>query len=115
MNLCSIKNMIQLSKLDLQDAITSFSRKDHVTLNNMEAQVRDYVNKCQICKKSKISTKKYDIIPEPDILYDPGEVIQINLFGPWSFTDIDGIGKMLPLDASIRFATISYSTCLCDW
>ena len=50
--------------------------------NNMEAQVRDYVNKCQVCKKSKISAKKYGTLPEPDTHYDPWEVIQIDLFGP---------------------------------
>jgi Integrase zinc binding domain len=48
---------------------------------NMEAQVQDYVNKCQVCKKSKISTKKYGTLPEPDTNYAPWEVIQIGLFG----------------------------------
>jgi hypothetical protein len=52
--------------------------------------VRDYVTKCQVCKKSKVS-KKYGTLPEPETNYSPWEVIQIDLFGPWSFTDINGI------------------------
>ena len=55
----------------------------------MEAQVRDYINNCQVCKKTKISTKRYGILPEPNTIYEPWEVIQINLFGPWSFKDVD--------------------------
>jgi Integrase zinc binding domain len=57
---------------------------------NMEAQVQTYVNTCQICKKSKLPTKKYGLLPEPDSQFTPWEVIQMDLFGPWSFTDIDG-------------------------
>ena len=56
----------------------------------MEVQVRTYVAACQVCKKTKISTRKYGLIPEPDTIYSPWEVIQIDLFGPWSFTDITG-------------------------
>ena len=72
---------------------------------NMEAQVRQYVNNCQICKQSKISTKKYGIIPEPDTQYEPWEVIQIDLFGPWSFNDIDGISHQIQGLSIIDIAT----------
>jgi Integrase zinc binding domain len=44
---------------------------------NMEAKVRQYVNQCQICKKSKIPNKKYGLLPETDIWCDPWEIIQI--------------------------------------
>jgi transposase InsO family protein len=54
----------------------------------MEAKVHDYVNKCQVCKKTKHPTKKYGHLPESDIICDPWEIIQINLFGPWTFQDI---------------------------
>jgi hypothetical protein len=47
------------------------------------------VTNCQICKKSKISTKKYGLLPESHFECDPWEIIQIDLFGPWSFTDIN--------------------------
>jgi hypothetical protein len=57
----------------------------------MEAQVRDYVTKCQVCKKSKVPTKKYGTLNEPETNYSPWKVIQIDLFGPWPFTDINGI------------------------
>jgi hypothetical protein len=73
--------------------------------NNMEAQVREYVNNCQICKKSKISAKKYGTIPEPDTHYDPWEVIQIDLFGPWSFTEIDRISRQIQGLSIIDVAT----------
>jgi hypothetical protein len=55
----------------------------------MEAKVHQYVSQCQICKKSKIPIKKYVLLPETDIQCDPWEIIQIDLFGPWTFTDID--------------------------
>jgi hypothetical protein len=71
----------------------------------MEAQVRQYVNNCQVCKQSKISTKKYGIIPEPDTHYEPWEVIQIDLFGPWSFNDIDGISRQIQGLSIIDIAT----------
>jgi hypothetical protein len=71
----------------------------------MESQVRDYVNKCQVCKKSKISTKKYGTLPEPDTNYAPLEVIQIDLFGPWTFTDIDGISRHIQGLSIIDVAT----------
>jgi hypothetical protein len=61
----------------------------------MEAQVQDYVNRCQICKKSKISTKKYSTLPEPDTNFAPWEIIQIDLFGPWTFTNLDRIPRRI--------------------
>jgi hypothetical protein len=50
----------------------------------MEAKVRDYVDNCQVCKKTKCPTKNGHL-PESDIICDPWEVI---LFGPWTFQDI---------------------------
>jgi Integrase zinc binding domain len=49
---------------------------------NMEAKARQYVDQCQVCKKTKISTKKYGLLLEPDLQCDPWEIIQIDLFGP---------------------------------
>jgi Integrase zinc binding domain len=55
---------------------------------HMEATVCKYVNNCQICKKTKISSKRYGHLPETDLLCNPWEVIQIDLFGPWTFQDV---------------------------
>jgi Integrase zinc binding domain len=55
---------------------------------HMEATACKYVDNCQICKKNKISSKRYGHLPEPDLLCDPWEVIQIDLFGPWTFQDV---------------------------
>jgi Integrase zinc binding domain len=55
---------------------------------NMEATVQKYVDNCQICKKTKISSKLYGHLPQTDLLCDPWEIIQIDLFGPWTFQDI---------------------------
>jgi hypothetical protein len=42
---------------------------------NMEAHVRQYVNKCQVCRKSKPPTKKYGLLPETKIHCEPWEII----------------------------------------
>ena len=72
---------------------------------NMEAQVRHYINNCQVCKQSKISTKKYGLLPEPDTTFEPWEVIQIDLFGPWSFNDVDGVTHQIQGLSIIDIAT----------
>ena len=58
---------------------------------NMEALVRAYIAKCAICKKHKHHNHKYGKLPLPDVNINPWEVIQVDLFGPWSFTDLNGI------------------------
>jgi hypothetical protein len=56
--------------------------------STLEATVCQYVGKCQICIKTKISSKQYGHLPKFDLLCDPWEVIQFDLFGPWTFQDI---------------------------
>ena len=73
--------------------------------SDMEKQVRAYVDNCQVCKKSKTPNKKYGIIPEPETTYTPWEVIQIDLFGPWSFTDINGVSHQIQGLSIIDIAT----------
>jgi RNase H-like domain found in reverse transcriptase/Integrase zinc binding domain len=55
---------------------------------NMEEKVCVYSDNCQICKKIKHPTKKYGHLPESDLVCDPWEVIQIDLFGLCTFHDI---------------------------
>jgi Integrase zinc binding domain len=62
---------------------------------NMVAKAREYIANCQICEKSKISTKKYGLLPESNFQCDPWEVIEIDLFCPWSFTDINNISHQI--------------------
>jgi hypothetical protein len=72
---------------------------------NMEAKVRQYVSQCQICKKSKIPIKKYGRLPETGIQCDPWEIFQIDLFGPWTFTDIDNATHHIQGLSRINVAT----------
>jgi hypothetical protein len=76
----------------------------------MEATVRQYVSQCQICKKSKIPNKKYGLLPETDIQCDPWEIIQIDLFGPWTFEDIDHIAHQIQglsiIDVAMRWVEL---------
>jgi hypothetical protein len=62
---------------------------------NMEVQVRQHVDQCQVCKKSKPPTKKYGILPEITTHCDPWEIIQFNLFDPWTFHDDDKVPHRL--------------------
>jgi hypothetical protein len=39
------------------------------------------------------SLQRYGFLPEPDSIYNPWEVIQIDLFRPWSFNDINGVTR----------------------
>jgi hypothetical protein len=72
---------------------------------NMEAHVRQYVNKCQVCRKSKPPTKKYGILPETKIHYEPWEIIQIDLFGPWTSYDVDKVSHQIQGISIIDIAT----------
>jgi transposase InsO family protein len=49
--------------------------------------------------------KKYGTLPEPETNYSPWEVIRIDLFGPWSFTDINGITQQIQGLSIIDVAT----------
>jgi hypothetical protein len=70
----------------------------------MEAKVRQYVSQCLICKKSNIS-KKYGLLPEMDLQCDPWEIIQIDLFGPWSFEDVDKVPHQIQGLSTVDIAT----------
>jgi transposase InsO family protein len=49
--------------------------------------------------------KKYGLLPEPDLQCDPWEIIQIDLFGPWSFTDINNVAHQIQGLSIIDIAT----------
>jgi hypothetical protein len=71
----------------------------------MEAHVRQYVNKCQVCKKSKAPTKKYGLLPKTKIHCEQWEIIQLDLFGPWTFYDVDKISHQIQGISIIDIAT----------
>jgi hypothetical protein len=77
----------------------------------MEAKVRVYIDNCQICKKTKHPTKKYGHLPESDLVCDPWEVIQIDLFGPWTFLDIKNISHSIQGLSIINVATCWVELC----
>ena len=62
---------------------------------NMEARVREYIDDCQVCKKNKVHSQKYGELPLSEMQADPWEIIQIDLFGPWTFIDKDGIDRKI--------------------
>jgi hypothetical protein len=80
---------------------------------NMEAKVRDYVDKCQICKKSKTPIKKYGLLPLSDLQVDPWEVIQLDMFGPWTFLDANGTQHAIQGLSIIDVATRWTELCPC--
>ncbi len=58
-------------------------------VSNMEAKVRAYVKNCPICRQRKRPSKKYGLVPLPDKQYNAWQATQVDLFGPWSFVDIN--------------------------
>ena len=62
---------------------------------NIEARVREYIDDCQVCKKNKVHSQKYGELPLSEMQADPWEIIQIDLFGPWTFIDKDGIDRKI--------------------
>ena len=72
---------------------------------NMEAKIQKLARACQVCKKSKTQTKKYGHVPILHIDYNPWEAIQIDLFGPWTYTDITGIERKIQGISIINIAT----------
>ena len=71
----------------------------------MEATVRHYVDNCQVCKKTKISSKRYGHLPKSDLNCDPWEIIQIDLFGPWTFQDVNQAAHQIQGVSIIDVAT----------
>jgi transposase InsO family protein len=71
----------------------------------MEAKVRSYVKDCPICRQRKRPSKKYGLIPVPDNEYQPWQATQVDLFGPWTFTDVKNIEHKLQAVSTIDVAT----------
>ena len=58
-----------------------------------------------VCKKWKRSTKKYGHLPAHVSHPDPWACVQIDLFGPWSFTDVHGRDRSLRAVSVIDIGT----------
>jgi len=61
----------------------------------MELRVCTYIDNCQTCKKDKCHTQKYGHLPLPDTDVDPLEIIQVDLFGQWNFSNKNGIDRKI--------------------
>jgi len=54
-----------------------------------------FIRNCSICQKWKRPGRRYGKIPAHTTQYQPWECIQIDLFGPWSFDDVNGITRQI--------------------
>jgi transposase InsO family protein len=84
---------------------TYLSLKSHFFTPNMEAKTIEYVKNCPICKQYKRPTKKYGIIPLQVQDYQPWQICQVDLFGPWTFRDSNGNEHKLQALSIIDIAT----------
>ena len=57
--------------------------------------VSKFVKDCETCQKWKRPGRRYGKLPAHTAPYEPWECIQIDLFGPWSFDDINGITRQI--------------------
>ena len=76
----------------------------HFYARGMEARVRIIVRRCS-CQKNKRVTKNYGHLPPTFQDYQPWEVVQADLFGPWKYTDVDGIERAIQAVSFMDVAT----------
>ena len=61
----------------------------HFFAKKLMKNVMEFIKSCEGCIKGKRSHPKYGKLPPAlDTIYNPWEVIQVDLFGPWSFNDV---------------------------
>ena len=66
----------------------------HFYARGLEARVRTIFRRCS-CQKNKRVTKNYGHLPPTSQSYEPWECVQADLFGPWSYTDVDGVEQSI--------------------
>ena len=58
----------------------------HFHIKNLQAKVKAIIARCHICKQTKRNVPNYGKVPlVVPYATKPWEVIQVDLFGPWSY------------------------------
>ena len=70
----------------------------------MEARVRKLIRQCS-CQKNKRTPRQYGTLPPNIQHYEPWECVQVDLFGPWKYTDVNGIERKIKGVSFIDVAT----------
>ena len=76
----------------------------HFHFKGMEARVKLLIHRCS-CQKNKRVTRPYGHLPPNLQQYDPWKCVQVDLFGPWSYTDANGIDRFIRAVSFIDVAT----------
>ena len=76
----------------------------HFYGRGLEARVRNLIRRCS-CQKNKRVTRSYGHVPPTYQHDEPWECVQADLFGPWSYTDVNGIDRTIIAVSFIDIAT----------
>ena len=76
----------------------------HFYYRGMRNLIRHLIKSCS-CQRFKRVSLKYGHIPPSIRIYEPWEYVQVDLFGPWYFKDIDGIDRQIKAVSFIDIAT----------
>jgi Reverse transcriptase (RNA-dependent DNA polymerase). len=55
----------------------------HFTFPRMRSVIEDFVGKCDICQRTKLTTPRDGLLPLKDPELDPWYQVQVDLIGPW--------------------------------
>ena len=84
----------------------------HFIAPGLKAQVEHLVSHCQVCKKNKRSSPKYCKLPPTlaTVQHEPWQCVHVDLFGPWTFTDVNGkehsLRGITMIDSCLRWIEI---------
>lgn len=61
--------------------------QQHLAWKGLRNTVHNVCNKCDICQRTKMSTKKYGKLPPKETEAQPWEKLFVDLIGPYSIKD----------------------------
>ena len=81
--------------------------QSHFACKGLRRVVTDFVKSCDVCLHQKAPAQKYAKLPPNLTTHDPWDCVHIDLFGPWSFTDVNGVDRQIKamsiIDSGLRW------------
>mmetsp|Transcript_13570 Transcript_13570/g.16453 ORF Transcript_13570/g.16453 Transcript_13570/m.16453 type:complete len:698 (+) Transcript_13570:1112-3205(+) len=82
--------------------------RQHFWIKNLVPKVTSHISNCPICSRIKRNQRNYGHLPVSPLATNPPqpwETIQVDLFGPWTWTDCNGIDRSIRAVSIIDVAT----------
>ena len=87
---------------------TANTIRQHLWIKNLIPRITAHVSNCTVCSKIKCNQRAYGDLPVSRLATNPPqpwETIQVDLFGPWTWTDCNGINRSIHAISIIDIAT----------